>query len=377
MSTTNSKSKRTNPTKDTFGHLDDTLSGKISSQTGKPVEQTVGMEYQPTREKRTGFLFNSVLIINGLFARHHTKLTKNIGILGLIVGLITVIQTQRQLTTSQNNFRQEIDIQTKSASALLISDYLNELNTTNFRDSNISLTEEEFIGAKTQFVLNGISHSTLRAEVLTFMGNTELGSFISATQRKKKSGEQQFKALVSLASISFDDGVISGSFKNGIFSLASFQNTKLDHINITGAALHYTDLRRTTITGGDFTSTHFLCSTLANAEVLQSTPIFSNGQIRMTDLRGFSFSDPVVSRSKYESSAMMLASILEESEIESVLVDRDVYNLLSEEKRKSTITTKMNSDEWFSQVIKNRLCDERKITFSKKIKPNTVFALDL
>lgn len=362
--------KKGTPNNDTFGRLDDTISGKNSYKSTNKKDQN-------QQEESAGFWLTAVLQINRFFSLHHSKLTKNIGIFTVVIGLIAVVQTQRQLTASQTNFRTEIDIQTKSNSALLINDYLNELNASNFQDENMSSAEEEFIGAKTQFILNGISHSTLRAEVLTFMGNTKLGSFISASPRKKQSGDNNFEALVSIAGISFNDGIVRGDFPDGIFSHASFQKTKLDSINIKGAALHYTDFREATITGGDLRETHFLCSTLANAQVLQQLPSFSDWNIRMTDLRGLNFSKHVVAKSNKNSSAELLASILNKTDINSVLVDQGVYKLLTPKKQASTITSTLSAEEWFGNVTENTLCDKLEIASSKQSAAKTVSALDL
>jgi uncharacterized protein YjbI with pentapeptide repeats len=338
-------------TTDTFGQLDDALSGHRGTINPPKPETT-------KRDPGAGFLLGLILSLKSFLAQNSSRLTQNIGIFGLIVSLVAIVQTQRQLATSQNNFKTEVEIQTKSTSALLINDYLNELNASNFHNTKMTAAEEEFLGAKTRFLLNGISHSTLRAEVLTFMGSTPLRSFISATPRETPSGQKQLKLLVSLAGVSFDGGVISGAFPRGNFSLASLRNAKLDNINISGATLHYTDLREATITGGDYSKTQFVCASLADMVVLQKLPELENTTFRMTDLRGLTFSDHVVSTSSSKSSPELLANILEQAQIDSVLVDTDVYERLSAEKKTMATTSEFTTDHWFNTVLKGKHCDK-------------------
>ncbi len=355
---------------DTFERFDNAISGKDGS--GQSPARA-----SKNRTSSAGFLLRSILRINRFFSQNHSALTKNISIFGLVIGLITIVQTQRQIATSQNNFKTEVEIQTKSTSALLINDYLNELNASNFQNSDMTPAEEEFLGAKTRFLLNGISHSTLRAEVLTFMGSTPLRSFISATPREMPSGQKQLKLLVSLAGVSFDEGVISGAFPNGNFTLASLRKARLDDINIPGATLHYTDLREAVVTGGDYSDTHFVCSTLANAIFLQTLPDFSNVTLRMTDLRGLKFSDHVVSKTKSTTSAALLANILNESNIDSVLVDKEVYEHLSSDQQEFASISEESHADWISKVISTKHCDSLELAAAEARPHETISMLNV
>lgn len=298
-----------------------------------------------------------VKIGGNLISQHAKSVTL---VCTVLVSVITIVLSVREVQTSRENFRIEMAAQARSTSALLFNDYLNELRV-NYPDAHkggeLDAAAAQFLGAQTQFILNGVSDHKFRAEILTFLGVTRLSAMLKPTLSAGK-----IEAPLSLDGMSFDDGTIRGDFQEGLFAWNSFRNVTLDNVAFSKASLQYTDFSGSTISQGSFAGSELRCVSLANVQIVARMPSFKGAKIHHTDLRGLSISKDIIAtdgNSAEESQKeRLLAGIFDGAEFNNVLMDAEVALHLNEVQREQVITdNSMDYEQWIDHIKGTRHCN--------------------
>ena len=310
------------------------------------------------RSDSIGFTPWSLLQIGGNLVSKHSKSVTLV--CTVLVSVITIVLSVREVQTSRENFRIEMAAQARSTSALLFNDYLNELRV-NYPDAHkggeLDAAAAQFLGAQTQFILNGVSDHKFRAEILTFLGVTRLSAMLKPTLSAGK-----IEAPLSLDGMSFDDGTIRGDFQEGLFAWNSFRNVTLDNVAFSKASLQYTDFSGSTISQGSFAGSELRCVSLANVQIVARMPSFKGAKIHHTDLRGLSISKDIIAtdgNSAEESQKeRLLAGIFDGAEFNNVLMDAEVALHLNEVQREQVVTdNSMGYEQWINHMKGTRHCN--------------------
>lgn len=342
------RSDQSGYTTDTYKGFDETISG------ANVKAEPLAARTPPADPPQTSHPIGILLKIQRFISEHHRKVSEYAVIATVIIGVVTVTQTNRQLQTNQSNFQTEMEIQTRSTSALLFSDYINKIEPTDLTRDNLDSHRQTIIGAQTEFMLNGVSHDDLRGQILSFLGATQLSSLLSTKMRENG----KFQSLISLAGMSFENSKISGRFEGGNFSSVSFRNSTLQDVQALKGTFYYTDLRGSNILGGNFTKAQFNCTSLAAANFKIAVPIFHNTTFRDVDLRDIKISGDIVTESSYPDSNTLLANILSTATLQGVIVSDAVFESLRNLNKKGMLSSssQLPPDEWFEMARDKETC---------------------
>jgi len=357
----NHRGKERESAEEQLNHFEDILSGSHANH--QTPEHTANPADTETR------IWEWLQVFGNFISKNLKTITLATSVvIGLTTIVLSAVLSAREIRTTQQNFKLEMAAQNRSTSALLFNDYLNELRSGN-GGQNISFPStpdaQKFLGAQTQFILNGVNHDDLRAEILTFLGVTNLGELLKPTRQ----GDGEIRAPLSVANLSFDGGVIRGRFPTGVFSWTSLRKSTLENVDFNSATFQYTDLSNSIISAGDFTDARFVCASLANTTLVRKLPSFHNTTFKNSDLRGLSISDDVLDYLVPKSASRdhrdtnykhrELAKQLKGANFKSVLVDPAIVKYLSPAQREEVITNKSTNPELHIEELKDtRYCDK-------------------
>jgi len=338
---------------DDLGRLDSIISGS------RAKAETVSDPVSAARPEAGGLTLWSLLQIGGIFVSRHSKSVTLV--CTVLVSVITIILSVREVKTSRENFRIEMAAQARSTSALLFNDYVNELRF-NYPGAHkgVELDAEaaRFLGAQTQFILNGVSDHKFRAEILTFLGVTNLSAML-----KPRLSAGKIEAPLSIDGMSFDGGKIRGNFPEGLFAWNSFKNVTLDNVDFSDATLQYADFRGARISQGNFIGSTFRCVSLANAQIIARPPNFKGSTFHNADFRGLSISSDIVGTdgefTGENRKQRLLAQMFDGAEFNNVLMDADVALHLAEVHKGQVVTDiSMDNEQWINEMKNTDHCNK-------------------